>query len=400
MNKIKIEKLDNLGRGICFLNNKITFVKNALPEEIVDIKTTKETKKFNEATVTKYYKTSPKRIAACCPNFNICGGCNLLNLSYAETIEFKKEKLRAIFHKYSNLDYKVDIIPSRKTFNYRNKITLKVINNQYGYYENSTHTLVEISECSLAEEAIKNFFPDIKQLNIKDGELTIRSNYNNELLIWIKSPTQIKPNISYLIKKHKIVGIIWNDQVLYGESSFVEIVAKKIFKVSYDSFFQINRNICEKLFSLIQENVKNSNVILDLYCGVGSLGIAASSGTNKIYGIEIIKNAVLNSITNAKINKISNAYYLLGEVSKCLNKIEDKIDTIIVDPPRAGLDNKTIATITNFKPQKLIYISCDPMTLARDLKSLEENFIVNKIVGLDMFPYTHHVETMCVLNSR
>ena len=400
MNKIKIEKLDNLGRGICFLNNKITFVKNALPEEIVDIKTTKETKKFNEATVTKYYKTSPKRIAACCPNFNICGGCNLLNLSYAETIEFKKEKLRAIFHKYSNLDYKVDIIPSRKTFNYRNKITLKVINNQYGYYENSTHTLVEISECSLAEEAIKNFFPDIKQLNIKDGELTIRSNYNNELLIWIKSPTQIKPNISYLIKKHKIVGIIWNDQVLYGESSFVEIVAKKIFKVSYDSFFQINRNICEKLFSLIQKNIKNSNVILDLYCGVGSLGIAASSGTNKIYGIEIIKNAVLNSITNAKINKISNAYYLLGEVSKCLNKIEDKIDTIIVDPPRAGLDNKTIATITNFKPQKLIYISCDPITLARDLKSLEENFIVKKIVGLDMFPYTHHVETMCVLNSR
>ena len=207
-------------------------------------------------------------------------------------------------------------------------------------------------------------------------------------------------DIPILKSKHKIAGIIYNDNVIDGDSSFVEIINHQLFTTSYDSFFQVNRNICSKLFDLINKHIEDEEVILDLYCGVGTLGINASKNAKKAFGIEIVKNAVLNAITNSKINKRDNIYYMLGDVGTCLPKIKEKIDTIIVDPPRAGLDNNTKKTIIDFKPKKIIYVSCDPMTLARDLKELTPYYNVIEIKGLDMFPHTQHIETFCVLKCR
>ena len=398
--QVTIEKLDNLGRGICYVDNKITFVDNALPNEIVDISLTKENKKYNEAIVLKYIKLSENRIDSICPHFNSCGGCNFLNLSYEDTLSYKKDKLTNIISKYAGINTNIEVIPSPSTINYRNKITLKVVNGKYGYFENNSHTLTNIDNCLLAEEAIYNFIKDVNYLNIKNGEVVIRSNYNDELLIWIKSEDEVSQDISYLKENHKIVGIILNKEVLVGESSFIEIINGMLFKVSYDSFFQINRGICSILFNEINNNLEETEVLLDLYCGVGTLGINSSKLVRKTYGIEIVKNAVLNAITNAKINKCENNFYLLGDVCKCLSKINDKVDSVIVDPPRAGLDKVTKDTLIKFKPKKIIYVSCDPLTLARDLKELKEHYDIKVIKCLDMFPYTYHCESITVLERR
>ena len=400
MFEVKIEKLDNQGRGICYVNNKITFVENALPDEQVKIRLTKESKKYNEAEVIEYLTTSSSRVASPCPYFKECGGCELLNLSYENTCKYKKEKLENILSKYANIKTKVEIVTSKKNLNYRNKITLKVDNGKYGYYAPKTHKLVQVDNCLLAEPAISNFIKDISKLNVKNGEVIIRSNYNSELLIWIKSQSKVKPNISYLKSKHKIVGILLNDQPLEGDTSFIEIINHQLFTVSYDSFFQVNRDICSKLFNLINNHINDNETILDLYCGVGTLGINASKNAKKAFGIEIVKNAVLNAISNSKINKRDNIYYMLGDVSTCLPKIKDKVDTIIVDPPRAGLDKVTKDTIIEFNPNKIIYVSCDPMTLSRDLKELSSYYNIIEVKGLDMFPHTQHIETFCVLERR
>ncbi len=400
MEIVNIEKLDNQGKGICFINGKITFIPNTLPGEKVSIEVVKETPKYNEAKVIEYIEKSPKRVESKCPYFGLCGGCELMHSKYEDTIKYKKEKLESILYKYAHLTTSVDIITSDKQLNYRNKIALKVIDSKYGYYEPSTHNLVEIDNCYLVEEPINKFIKDLNYLNIKNGEIVIRSNYNQELLIWIKSREKINPDIKYLKSKHKIVGIILNDKPLVGDTSFVEIINHMLFTVSYDSFFQVNRNICSKLFNLIEEEINENETILDLYCGVGTLGINATKKAKKAYGIEIVKNAVLNAITNSKINKRDNIYYMLGDVSTTLPKIKDDIDTIIVDPPRAGLDQETKKTILEFKANKIIYVSCDPMTLARDIKDLQEIYNIKTIKGLDMFPYTQHCESTTVLERR
>ena len=400
MEKVIIEKLDNQGRGICYCNNKITFVSNALPEEVVNIEITKESKKFNEARVVEYIKKSPKRIESKCPYFGICGGCEQMHSSYEDTIKYKKEKLESIIYKYAHIKADIDIITCDKPLNYRNKITLRLMDGKYGYQEDNSHNLVEIDSCLLAEEPINKFIKDLNYLNIKNGKVVIRSNYNKELLIEIKTKEKINPNIDYLKSKHKIVGIVLNDQTILGDNSFIEIINHMLFQVSYDSFFQINRSITSKLFNLIEQEVNENETILDLYCGVGTLGINATKKAKKAYGIEIVKNAVLNAITNSKINKRDNIYYMLGDVGTTLPKIKDNIDTIIVDPPRAGLDDNTKKTLLEFEANKIIYVSCDPMTLARDLKELQSIYNIKSIKGLDMFPYTQHCESITVLERR
>ncbi len=400
MEKVIIEKLDNQGRGICFINNKITFIPNTLPTEEVEVEIVKESKKFNEAKVINYIKQSPIRIPSICPYFENCGGCDLLHSSYKDTIKYKKEKLESILYKYAHLKKDIEIVECDNHLNYRNKITLKVQDGKYGYYIMDTHDLIEIDNCYLAEEPINDFIKDLKHLNMRNGQVIIRCNYNQELLIWLKSKEKVNPDIEYLKSKHKIVGIVLNEKVLVGEPSFIEIINHMLFTISYDSFFQVNRNICSKLFNLIEDEIDEDEVILDLYCGVGTLGINATKKAKKAYGIEIVKNAVLNAITNSKINKRDNIYYMLGDVGTTLPKIKDTIDTIIVDPPRAGLDNITKQTILEFKANKIIYVSCDPMTLARDLKELQEVYNIKSIKGLDMFPMTHHCESITVLERR
>ena len=395
---VKIEKLDNQGRGICYINNKITFIPNTLPEELVDIKITKETSKYNEGIVVSYQKISPKRVEAICPYYQKCGGCYLMHVSYKDSVNFKKDKLASILTKYANINNDISFIPSPKTLYYRNKITLKIKNNEYGYYSPNSHNFIKVDKCLLVKEEINNFLPIIPKFNIIDGEITIRSNYNQELLISITTNNKI--TLPEELSNYKVVGVILNNELIYGENHFIDIINHKLFEISYNSFFQINNYITSIIFNDIKKEVPKHSKVLDLYCGVGTLGIASYNENEKLYGIEIIPNAILNAIKNSKINKIDNVSYHLGDVAKIINKINDNIDVVIIDPPRKGIDKKTISIILKILPKKIIYMSCDPITLARDLNILKNKYDLEKITGYDMFPYTYHVECVCTIKLR
>ena len=397
MPKVLIEKLDDYGRGITHINNKVVFVENALPHEEVEIQITSDHKKYDEAKVMKYVKKSKDRIESICPHFNECGGCNLLHLSYEDTLLFKREKIKSLLEK-AKIEYKkeIEIIKNDNPFYYRNKIE----NGKIGFYKDNTHELVEIKKCFLAKEPINEVIKNYKLLNLLNASLTVRCNNNNEILLIIESEEKnYNIELAKLKEKIKLVGIVYNNKTIYGDNFFYERINNQLFKVSYDSFFQINNYVASKLFNLIKNNISENSIVLDLYSGVGTLGISASSSSKEVYSMEIVKNAVLNGITNAKLNKINNMKFLLGDVSKTISKLNIYFDTLIIDPPRKGLDKNSKNFILQKLPQKIIYVSCDPHTLMRDLKELEKEYEIVELKILDMFSYTYHTEC-CVKLSR
>ena len=394
--KVSIEKLDNLGKGIAYIDDKICFVENALPNEMVDVEITKENKKIKKAKCKKILKVSEMRKENICLYHETCGGCSLGHVKYENALTYKKNKLKEIILKNTNIDIEPTIIKSDKEYNYRNKITLKIENHKWGYYNSESHEFIPIKKCLLAKDAINKIVENYKLFNIKSGEITIRCNNKDEILINIETLENYNIDFENL-KDLNIVGIVVNNKTIIGDNYFYHKINNIKYKVSYNSFFQINDYICSKIFDILN-NINLGKTLLDLYCGVGSLGLSVSNKINKLYGIEIIENAIIDARLNAEINNIKNAKYFVGKVENNLTNINDNIDTIIVDPPRKGLSN--IEEILKFNSKKIIYISCDPITLGRDLKELTNFYEIEDAYALDMFPNTYHVESMIILNKK
>lgn len=397
--KIDIEKLDDFGRGIGYIDGKITFVPNTVPGDIVNINIIKEHKKYNEATIDNFIKYSEDRIKPPCPYFTKCGGCTLQNLSYENTINYKLNKLKNIFNK-NRIDITPKIISNPNPYNYRNKISLKVVDTKVGFYLNNTHNIIEINECLIANPAINECINYIKNFNIINGNVIIRCNQNEEILIIIESQDNLTIDIELLKKKIKLVGIIINNKTFYGKNYLFERINNTLFKISYDSFFQVNPYIASELFQLISDNIKQYDKVLDLYCGVGTLSLNAASKALSVTGIEIVPNAILNAILNASLNDLSNVHFVLNDVSDAIAKIKLDFNKVIVDPPRAGLTKETIDILLKINPTSIIYVSCDPQTLVRDYKLLSDTYEIEKSYILDMFSYTYHVETVLILKKR
>lgn len=398
MKKVTIEKLDHFGRGIGKIDGKVIFIPNALPNETVLYEIEKETKKYLVGKNIEIINKSENRVEPECPYFEKCGGCSLQHLSYEDTKKFKIDKIKNLLEQNKLNVKNINFIENKNDFYYRNKIEIKIENSKLGFYQNKTHDLVEINECIITKKSINKVINLLLKSGLENAKVTIRSNYNDELLLIIDTNDNF--NYEQIIKENKVAGIILNGKTIHNDSYFIEVINNKYFKVSYNSFFQINEYICQKLFELIDKYIEENAIVADLYCGVGTLSIVASYKAKKVYGIEIVENAVLNAIENAKINHRDNIYFSLGSVPKVIDKINDKLDTIIVDPPRAGLDKYTLDTILKFKPKTILYVSCDPMTLMRDLKSLEDEYEIKELNLLDMFSYTYHVESVCILNLK
>lgn len=398
MKKVTIEKLDHFGRGIGKIDGKVIFIPNALPNENVLYEIEKEAKKYLVGKNIEIINKSENRVEPECPYFEKCGGCSLQHLSYEDTKKFKIDKIKNLLEQNKLNVKNINFIENKNDFYYRNKIEIKIENGKLGFYQNKTHDLVEINECIITKKSINKVINLLLKSGLENAKVTIRSNYNDELLLIIDTNDNFK--YEQIIKENKVAGIILNGKTIHNDSYFIEVINNKYFKVSYNSFFQINEYICQKLFELIDKYIEENAIVADLYCGVGTLSIVASYKAKKVYGIEIVENAVLNAIENAKINHRDNIYFSLGSVPKVIDKINDKLDTIIVDPPRAGLDKYTLDTILKFKPKTILYVSCDPMTLMRDLKSLEDEYEIKELNLLDMFSYTYHVETVCVLEKK
>lgn len=391
--QVHIDRMDHFGNGIGNINGKIIFVKGALTGETVDVTITKDKKSFMEGTINTIIYKSSKRVEPFCNYFGVCGGCSLCHLNYENTLEYKKDRVKNILSKFDIP--KINVIRNENDLYYRNKIELKIVDGKLGFYEKNTHNLIEIKECKVTKKSINKSFEFVKNMKLENANVTIRANYNDEVLIIIDSkekPVILNP------EDYKIVGIVLNDKCIYGQDNFMEKINNLFFTVSYNSFFQVNNYINLELFNLIKENIVGKTV-LDLYSGVGTLSIVTSKVVDKVYSIEVIPNAVKNALINAKINKCDNINFILGKVEDKIGFINDKIDTVIVDPARAGLDKKTIEVIYNICPQRIIYVSCDTQSLANNLVDLA-NYEIKKFYILDMFSYTYHIECFCILDRK
>ena len=396
--QVVIDRFDDLGCGIAYVGDKITFVPNTVPGDTVAITITKENKKYNIAKVDKYIKLSSRRVKPKCPYFDICGGCTLQSISYEDTINYKYNKVKNLFKK-NNIDINPTIIKNPSPFNYRNKISLKVVDKKIGFYEENTHNIVEIKECIIASSAINKTIPLISEFNIINGSITIRSNKNDEILIIIESNDKLNIDINYLKTQIKLVGIVINNETFYGDNFLIENINDYFYKISYDSFFQVNPYVASILFNEVSKRINEEDTVLDLYCGVGTLSLNAYRA-KEVIGVEIVENAILNAIFNARINKIDNVKFILNDSTKVVSKLNKKFSKVIVDPPRSGLTKTIIDNILSINSEEIIYVSCDPATLVRDILLFIDKYSVSEAIIFDMFSYTYHVETMIILKRK
>lgn len=394
----KIEKLDNFGRGISHINNKIVFISNALEDEVVDATTTYSNKKFDEAKVNEIIEGSRMRIKPICPYFDICGGCNLLHMNYDDQLKFKYNKVKDIIFKYLKENIKVNDVIYSNQFNYRNKASFEV-KEKLCYKMRKSTNLVDINYCYLLDKNINDIVHVLNNLNLKNiNNITIRTGEEDIMVIISGNPTQ--EIIDAL--KEKARSIYVNDKLVYGRSNIVSKIGNYEFFVSDKSFFQVNKYNVKKLYDKVLEYAEltgNEN-ILDLYCGTGTIGIYLSKYAKSVIGIEVNEQAIFDANVNKNKNNIENISFICDTTSNINNIVNNDFDVIIVDPPRSGLDKNTINFLINSKAKRVVYVSCDIMTLVRDLNILKQDYDIREITPVDMFPNTYHVETVCILERK
>ena len=388
---VKCERLDHQGRGIVKINGKTTFVDNLLPGEEAIIKIIDDKKKFSVGKIKKLNTESLDRVKPKCPYLNC--GCTLKHLKYEKQLEYKEEKVKDILKRYGDINSDIKpIVYSQSVNGYRNKITLKV-DDYVGYYHNHSNDFIMINRCELVSEKVNELIKIINNLNLtKVKEIVIKE--FDGLMLYIKGDMDVKPLYSY------VDSIYLNDEFVYGKEYLTTKLNDLKFIVSKEAFFQVNKNTTEKLYQKAIEYCGkdlNKNV-LDLYCGTGTISLLLSKFKN-VTGIEINKEAIKCANENKKLNNIDNVNFICGDVSEKIENFKN-IDIIVVDPPRSGLTEKAIKDIIKINPQTMVYISCDPMTLARDLKILNQNYNILEVTPVDMFPNTYHVENVAKLERR
>lgn len=399
--KVRIEKLDHFGRGITFIDGKICFVEHALPNEIVELEIIKETKKYILGKAIDYLETSPDREIEKCKYFNICGGCNLEHYNYLKENEFKQAKVQELINKFAKIDIKVNDIIYDEEKNYRNKLTLHGKDKKLGLYKKETNELIEISNCNLVDKRINDIISILQEIAKESNieEVIIRvSNDSKKLMIKIKGEVS---NIEKL-KSIDIDVLIVNDKVYTNSNQIITEIGSKKYYVSVESFFQVNKTLTTKLYNEVKKIVEEvkPNKVLDLYCGTGTIGIYVAEHTNEVIGVDYSSSNINDANKNKELNNSNNITFINDKVENVIDSFESNIDLVIVDPPRAGLDLKTIEHLKRINPTTIIYVSCDPSTLARDLKELSTDYNIKYVQPFNMFPRTYHCESIAVLERK
>ena len=391
--EVKIEKLDNQGRGIAFVGGVITFIPNTLPSETADIRITKRSKKVNEGQVISLMEKSPKRVESKCKYYSVCGGCDLMHISYQDELEYKENKVKEVLGKFANIDPSIikKIVPNNE-YNYRNKATFQV-NKNVGFYKKDTNDIVNITKCLIVDNRINDLLEVFKTMDITNMYQILVRVSSTEIMVVFKVDEGFKVNES-LFKNVDCLMTYENKKYknIKGSGYITETIGDLKFMISPDSFFQVNTAGALNLYNKVKEYVGSANNLLDLYCGTGSIGMFLSDISKKVIGVEINEYAVADANRNKDLNKIKNIEFICSDAG---NINVNDIDVVVVDPPRSGLLKDALDYIINLNPEKIVYVSCDTVTLGRDLKVLSENYIVEEITPVDMFSKTSHVE--CVV---
>lgn len=387
-----IDDLGMNGEGIAHENKKAVFVPFYLPGEVVEN--------------GELLKKSEFRITPVCPYFKTCGGCHLQHLKYEETLKFKEDKIKNIFKKFK---IKVKVLPcepSPKIYNYRNKLTLKCDGEKLGLYKINTHEVVDIAECKISSNEINRAIKIIREINLNNVREIILQNYLNNILITFKIIDKNYNNIIPLkdkLKEFKSYGIF----VEYKNNTIFQMgekyILKEEFNIKYpftnNSFYQINDEVKNIIYSDILANISTSDKVLDAYSGSGLLSACMARKAKLVTGVEIVPSATQNANKLKELNGLKNLQNINGDfVKELIYKIN--FNVCVLDPPRAGVNREAIELIMKKRPQKVIYLSCNPATLARDLCLFCERYNISSLKPYDMFPNTHHVETLAVLELK
>lgn len=433
------------GEGIAKINNFTVFIPGAMKEEKVKIVIVKVNTSHAFGKVLEIITPSKARQDTDCTTYQRCGGCNLRHMKYKETLELKKNMVQNLVDKSLKTKLIVkDTIGMEKPYHYRNKAQYPVGYNKNGemvtgVYAKRSHEIIEINACGIqmpiSEQIAKFILQWIKEngisaynektgngqlrhiivkIGLHTGEVmcilvTNEKDLPNETKL-VEALKQKFPEIKTIVKNinNKNTNVIMGKEnyILYGNGYIQDKLGDFTFTISPLSFYQINPIQTEKLYHLAIEkaNLEKKDIVLDLYCGIGTIGIFASPHVKQVYGIEVVEQAIGDAKENAKINKIQNIQFYCGDVEKMLEKVIQKEkmapNVVFVDPPRKGLDEVTIRNIRKRKPERLIYISCNPATLMRDLKQLEEEYDIRELQPVDMFPFTSHIETVTLLTLK
>ena len=453
---LDIIDLTKEGLGIAKLDGKVFFVKDAIVGDKTSAIITKVSKNIIYAKSLEIIEPSKDRITSKCAISDSCGGCVLLSLNYQKQLELKKNFTLSNIKKITKLDLldKYEgIIGMEDPYHFRNKMQVPFARQKddivYGFYASRTHYIIPNKSCIVSFESSDTILESVK-FALKKHNLTIydeTSGYGIFRQVLLRSSNKTDEiSITYVVNDKKLdnekidfyknfdktvrenlsVNIVTsilninteNNNVLLGKENILlfghgyiedEIGGIK-YRISPQSFYQVNKVMTKKLYDKVVEygNFSKDEVVMDLFCGVGTISLYIASHVKEVVGIEIIDAAVKNASENAKINNITNAKFITFDVNKdfAKNALEiinnQKVDCIIVDPPRKGLSIETIEIIKNLKPKKMIYVSCDSATLARDLFLLcvkDPVFEVERCCNVDMFPHTMHVETIVSLSK-
>ena len=436
MLELEVKKIGINGEGIAYYNKKIVFIDNALPKEKVKVEVVEETDKFIKADLKEILIKSPFRVEPICPKYYECGGCSLQHMSYAEQLNIKRELVIEALEKYSGLNPRKFEI--KKTLgmmnpnNYRNKVSapLKDLNGcAWGMYKPNTNHLVILHDCivqyndlnDVLNQIVKimdklGFKPKSKNEGLVKYVVTRQSSYTKEIQITFilgETKTDITPLVNEVKALKNVVSIytdinkgespdIFGDKLKkhFGEDYITDKLDKYYFNLLPNAFFQLNPLQAVVLYNEAKKAAKLSlkEKVVDCYCGVGTISLWVSSLSKEVIGIENNKEAIKSAKENALNNKVKNVNFICGDAAAELDKIND-IDVIIADPPRSGMRDLTYK-ILDKEPKRLVYVSCNPSTLAKDLKVLSKKYEVRYIQPIDMFPYTPKVECVCSLSLK
>ena len=433
------------GEGIAKIEGFTIFIEGAIKGEKCRILIVKVTSSHAFGKLVEILEKSKYRVEPDCATYKRCGGCNLRHIDYEETLNIKQNTVQNLVNKTLNNKIKVEMtVGMGNTYNYRNKAQYPVGFDKsgepvMGVYAKRTHEIIPMRNCMIqnpVSEKIANvvlgFFikNNIPIYNEKNGEGLLRHivikvgiKTHEIMCILVLNKKELKkekelikvlirefPEIKTIVKNYNMKNtnvILGNEnEVIYGDGYIYDELGDYTFKISPLSFYQINPIQTEALYNIAIEmaDLKKTDTLFDLYCGIGTIGIFASPYVNRVYGIEIVKQAIEDAKENANINNIRNIEFFAGDVEKVFENVlkehNVKPDVIFVDPPRKGLDKHTIENILNIKPEKIVYISCNPASLVRDLKLLEESYEIKKIQPVDMFPFTSNVECVTVLYAK
>lgn len=386
--EVNIISNTNLGDGVGRIENKPIYIKNAVSKDKLEVKITRVNKKYLQGEIVKIVKESEDRVKPLCPYFTKCGGCTFWNVNITKENEIKENYIKRLFP-----NVKVNTIIANNEINYRNKVTFHIHNGKLGYYQKNSNNLVLIDECLILNKEINKIKKYLETLDLtKVTEIMIRySNNYDELLINFKG--QLK-DYDHLKKIKNIKSIYINNYLVYGNPTIKEKINNLEFLIGPNSFFQINTNMIANLYNSIKNFITPSSSLLDLYCGTGTIGIYLNEYFEHILGIDIVKENIENAFLNKEINKIDNISFQHKDASSIENTY---FDVVIVDPPRAGLGEKTKEHLLNINSKIIIYVSCNPNTLKKDIEKLKEKYQLVEITPVNMFPKTEHIECVSLL---